>query len=61
MGKIFLFAAALALGYSLGFKDARMHSENIVVRAVNQVGIAFGGNHSTNDVDAVMSKVEGKN
>ena len=52
--------AALILGYTLGFKDARTHSENILVRAVNEVRVAFGAKPA-NDVDAVMTKVEGKN
>ena len=60
MGKLFLLAAAIAVGYMLGFKDARTHKEHIVARAVHRVGGSIGG-RDVNNVDAVMTKVEGKN
>lgn len=60
MGKFFLMGVAVVIGYSFGFRDARKHSENILVRAVDKIGTAFGAT-PTNDIDAVMTKVEGKN
>jgi hypothetical protein len=62
MGKIFVLGVAIAVGYGLGYRDARNHSEHIVTRAVEQVRETFGAKSgSANDVDAVMRKVEGKN
>lgn len=62
MGKIFVLGVAIAVGYALGFRDARSHPEHIVTRAVQQVRETFGANQaSANDIDAVMRKVEGKN
>ena len=60
MGRIFLLGVAIAIGYSIGFRDARTHSEHILARAVGQVRTMFGAT-PTNDIDAVMTKVEGKN
>lgn len=60
MGKLFVLGVGIAVGYGLGFRDARNHSEHILTRAVDQVRETFGG-RPANDVDAVMSKVEGKN
>ena len=62
MGKIFVLGVAIAVGYALGYRDARNHPEHIVTRAVEQVRETFGADSgSVNDVDAVMRKVEGKN
>ena len=62
MGKIFVLGVAIAVGYAIGYKDARNHSEHIVTRAVEQVRETFGAETgSANDIDAVMKKVEGKN
>jgi hypothetical protein len=60
MGKFLLVGVAVVIGYSFGFRDARKHSENILVRAVDKISTAFGAT-PTNDIDAVMTKVEGKN
>lgn len=60
MGKLFLLGAAIAVGYMLGFRDARAHKDDILTRAVQQVRGTFGG-RDVNNVDAVMTKVEGKN
>jgi hypothetical protein len=60
MGKVFVLGMAIAVGYFIGYRDARHHTENVVTRAVEQVRTTFGRN-AGNDVDAVMSKVEGKN
>lgn len=62
MGKIFVLGVAIAVGYAIGYRDARNHSEHIVTRAVEQVRVTFGAESaSANDIDAVMKKVEGKN
>ena len=60
MGKLFVLGVAIAVGYTLGFRDARNHSEHILARAVDQVRTTFGATPQ-NDIDAVMTKVEGKN
>jgi hypothetical protein len=60
MGKLFVLAVAIAVGYTLGYRDARNHTEHILARAVDQVRTTFGATPQ-NDIDAVMSKVEGKN
>ena len=62
MGKIFILGVAIAVGYAIGYRDARTHSEHIVTRAVDQVRETFGSKSaSANDIDAVMKRVEGKN
>ena len=62
MGKIFLLGVAIAVGYGLGYRDARRHPDHIVTRAVQQVRETFGAKSaSANDIDAVMKRVEGKN
>ena len=62
MGKIFVLGVAIAVGYAIGYRDARVHSEHIVTRAVDQVRETFGSKSaSANDIDAVMKRVEGKN
>ena len=60
MGKFLVLGVAIAVGYSLGYRDARSHPKHIVARAVDQVRTVFHAeNH--NDVDAVMTRIEGKN
>jgi hypothetical protein len=61
MGKLFVLGFAIAVGYAIGYRDARNHPDHIVTRAVEQVRETFGGKKSANDIDAVMTKVEGKN
>ncbi len=61
MGKLFVLGVAVAVGYAIGFRDAREHSEHILTRAVQEIRTTFGGNVGKNDVDAVMTKLEGKN
>ena len=61
MGKFLVLGLGIAVGYSIGFRDARKHPEHILVRAVEQVRETFGGGKGVNDVDAVMTRVEGKN
>ena len=60
MGKAFLLGVAIIIGYSIGYRDARVHPKNILARAVDQVKETFNAK-PMNDVDAVMTKVEGKN
>lgn len=60
MGKFFVLGVAIAVGYAIGYSDARKHPEHIAARAVQQVRTAFGGT-THNDVDAVMTRIEGKN
>jgi hypothetical protein len=60
MGKALLLGVAIAVGYSIGYRDARVNTENILTRAVEQLRVTFGAK-PTNDIDAVMSKLEGKN
>jgi hypothetical protein len=60
MGKALLLGVAIAVGYSIGYRDARVNTENILTRAVEQLKVTFGAK-PTNDIDAVMSKLEGKN
>ena len=62
MGKVFVLGVAIAVGYAIGYRDARNHSQHIVTRTVEQVRETFGADsRSANDIDAVMKKVEGKN
>lgn len=60
MGKAFLFGIAIAIGYSIGYRDARAHPNHILARFVDQVKVTFNAKPA-NDIDAVMNKVEGKN
>lgn len=60
MGKFFVLGIAIAIGYAIGFRDARENADNIVSRGVEKVRTTFGAK-PVNDVDAVMTKVEGKN
>lgn len=60
MGKVLLLGVAIAIGYGIGFRDARKNPDNIAVRVVDHVKTMFGAT-PTNDIDAVMTKVEGKN
>jgi hypothetical protein len=59
MGKFFVLGIAIAIGYSIGYRDARVNSEHILTRAVQQVRTTFRAS-PTNDIDAVMTKVEGQ-
>jgi hypothetical protein len=60
MGKIFLLGVAIAVGYAIGYRDARHHADHILTRAVDQVRSTFNAKPA-NDVDAVMTRIEGKN
>jgi hypothetical protein len=56
--KAFLLALALgiAVGYSLGFKDAKKYDEDIVTRTVTRLRGEAGKYNS--DVDAQMDRLE---
>lgn len=60
MGKAMLLGVAIAFGYAIGFRDARTHKDHILARAVDQVRTTFNAKPA-NDVDAVMTRIEGKN
>ena len=59
-GKLLLLGVAIAIGYGIGFRDARHHSDHIVTRSVDAIRVFFGGAENRNDIDAVMTRVEGK-
>jgi hypothetical protein len=59
MGKAFVLGIVIAIGYSIGYRDARAHSEHILTRAVEQLRVTFGAK-PTNDIDATMLRLEGK-
>ena len=56
--KAFLLALALgiAVGYSLGFKDAKKYDDDIVTRTVDRIRGQAGKYNS--DVDAQMDRLE---
>lgn len=57
MKKLLLLLAGVAIGYFVGFADARGNDETIVVRMVDRVG----GDHRENmitDVDRQMDEAE---
>lgn len=60
MGKAFVLGVAIAIGYTIGYRDARANSDHVVTRAVEQLRVTFGAK-PTNDIDATMSRLEGKN
>ncbi len=60
MGKAFVVGVAIAIGYSIGYRDARANSEHIITRVVEQVKVTFGAK-PTGDIDAAMTRLEGKN
>jgi hypothetical protein len=60
MGKVFVFGIAIAIGYLLGYSDARAHPNHVLGRVVQQIKVTFNAKPA-NDIDAVMTKVEGKN
>lgn len=54
---LLLVGLGIAIGYFLGFDDARRHEQNLLDRAVVWTRGAFGDHHP-NDIDAAMSRVE---
>jgi hypothetical protein len=57
MKKVLLLLVGIAIGYFVGFKDARSNDETIVARLVTRVG----GDHRANvitDVDRQMQEAE---
>lgn len=59
MGRIVVLGLAIAIGYSIGYRDARHHPEHVLARAVKVVRDTFGA-EPRNDVDAMMNRIEGK-
>ena len=57
MKLLLVLLIGIAFGYSLGWKDARAHRENVVTRVVNRAGGASRGRVGT-DVDKQMRDVE---
>ena len=60
MGKGFVLGIAITIGYMIGYRDARAHPNHILRRVVEQIKVTFNAKPA-NDIDAVMTKVEGKN
>jgi hypothetical protein len=60
MGKLFVISIAIAIGYTIGYRDARANPDHVLARAVQQIRTTFRATPS-NDIDARMSKLEGKN
>ncbi len=60
MGKLFVLSVAIAIGYTIGYRDARANPDHIATRLVQVVRTTFHASPS-NDIDARMSKLEGKN
>jgi len=55
---IVLLAIGIAIGYFIGFGDAKKHADNVVQRMVTRIGMGAGA--QGNDIDARMEKVGGK-
>lgn len=60
MGKLFVLSVAIAVGYTIGYRDARANPDHIATRLVQIVRTTFRASPS-NDIDARMSKLEAKN
>lgn len=59
MGKLLVLSVAIVVGYTIGYRDARTNPDHIATRAVQMVRTMFGAT-PTNDIDAKMSRLEGK-
>lgn len=57
MGKVFLLAIGVGLGYTFGFRDAHEHKEHIVTRVVDHVRTSMGRPGA--DIDSLMNRLEG--
>ena len=58
MKKILLiFVVGGACGYWIGFKDAKVHQTNVVVRTVARVGGSNRDNYK-NDIDKKMDRLD---
>jgi hypothetical protein len=57
---LILLVIGVAVGYGLGFQDAKQNDENVVARLVSAVGGSSREKVRT-DVDATMDKLEDKN
>ena len=58
MGKAFVVGVAIAIGYTIGYRDARANSDHIMTRVVELGRVVFGAK-PTNDIVARMAKLEG--
>jgi len=56
---LILLTAGIAIGYFIGFSDARSHERDIVHRLVERAG-GKSRAHMPNDIDAAMERVEKK-
>jgi hypothetical protein len=54
---VMLVALGVAIGYSYGYKDARVHDKTVVERAVDRLGGSNRGKYSTN-VDRTIESAE---
>jgi hypothetical protein len=54
--KLVLLLIGIAAGYSLGFKDAQVHKEDVVTRAVDR--LRERGDKYSNDIDGQLDKLE---
>lgn len=54
---LFLLLIGIALGYALGFQDAKMHDDNVVTRLVERAGGSTRARVSS-DVDSKMLDAE---
>ena len=54
---LLVLALGIAFGYSLGFKDAQQHDEDVVTRMVSRARGLTGDGYRTN-VDDTMDKLE---
>lgn len=60
MGKVLVLGVAIAVGYTIGYRDARANPDHIATRVVQMVRTTFHASPA-NDIDAKMAKLEGKN
>ena len=56
---IVLLAIGITIGYFIGFKDARKHTDNVVKRIVDRVG-GDARSRVSNDIDARLEKQGGR-
>jgi hypothetical protein len=59
MGKLLLLVAGIVFGYTMGFRDAAAHREDIATRVVAQLRTAFHAQSGTN-VDSMMTRLESR-
>lgn len=57
MKYLVILALGLGVGYAYGFRDAQLHGETIVARAVDRVGGSARGQYRS-DIDANVEKLD---